>query len=232
MEKTITRRKYEFLKSFESLTDSEQKEVDHYEANAITVFEKPKPAETKAKPKEKIVITKKHIWKNFKLSYELMNGKPFQETPDTLKNIAPVILYFSHDPDFFKSDRLLTRIGNTDLKPNFSKGLLIFGNYGNGKTSIMMAMHKFMSHYRLRGWFKACKSHEMVTEFEGLETPSDRTEFFKKYGKHPLYLDDVKKEKIASNFGKVDVIREIIEKRYDNNSVTHIPAINVKGMLL
>ena len=227
MEKTITRRKYEFLKSFESLTPKEQKEVDHYEEQVNTVFKRPEYPQKQSK--RKILITKQLIWKNFKISYQLTKGKEFEETPDTLKNIAPVVLYFSRDPDFFKSERLLTRIGNTELKPNFSKGLLIFGNYGNGKTSIMLSMQKFMCHYRLKGWFKAAKSHELVTEFEGIQTPLDRTEFYKKYAKHPLYIDDVKKEKIASNFGKVDVIREIIEKRYDNNAITHITCNQREG---
>lgn len=223
----ITRRKYEFLKSMNSLTAAEQEEVDKYESQVNTVFKK--PVYPKKKVKEPVVITKQLIWKYFKISYQMLNGKEFEENPDTLKNIAPVVLYFARDTEFFKSERLLTRIGKTELKPSFKKGLLIFGNYGNGKTSIMLSMHKFMQHYRLKGWFKASKSHELVTEYEGLQTPFDRTEFYKKYGNHPLYLDDVKKEKIASNFGKVDVIREIIEKRYDNNAITHITCNQREG---
>lgn len=227
MEKIITRKKYEFLKSMNSLTEAEQAEVDRFETHNNTTFKK--PVYPKKQAKEKIVITKKLIWNYFLMSYQIVNGKEFEETPDTVKNIAPVVLYFARDPQFFQSERLLTRIGKTSLEPSFKKGLLIFGNYGNGKTSIMLSMCKFMSHYRLKGWFKAAKSHELVTEFEGLQTPSDRTEFFKKYGDFPLYLDDVKKEKIASNFGKVDVVREILEKRYDNNAITHITCNQREG---
>ena len=162
------------------------------------------------------------MWRGFKKFYELHNGKQFEETPETLKNIAPIILYFSRDLDFFKQERLLKKIGETKLNLSFEKGLLVIGNYGNGKTSIMATMSKMMQNYRIPGWFKSYSSHDLVREFEGVENPNDRLEFYKRYAKHNLYIDDVKKEKMASNFGKVDVVRDILENRYDNKSITHI----------
>ena len=219
--KIISRREYEWLRTFESLEPHEQAKVDEYEKENIQVFPK-NPAPEKKPEVKKILITKELIWKHFKNSFRLHTGKDFIETPDTIRNIAPIITYFAKDEGFFKCDNLVRKVGQTVLNPSFEKGLLIIGNYGNGKTSTMNAIQKMMLCYRIPGWFKSHKSHELVTIFEGLDTPESRAEYFKKFGEHRLYIDDVKKEKIASNFGKVDLIREILEKRYDNKAVTHL----------
>jgi len=219
--KLISRREYEWLKTFEKLEPLEIAKIDEYEKKNIRVFveaSKPKPKQEV----KKVVITKALVWRKFKESFKILTGNDFIEIPDTLKNIAPIITYFAKDPSFFKCDNLVKQIGTISLKPNFKKGLLIVGDYGNGKTSTMYAVQKFMQYYRMPGWFKGYKSHELVTIFEGTETPESRKEYFKRFGEHRLYIDDVKKEKLASNFGKVDIIREILEKRYDNKVVTYI----------
>lgn len=218
----ISEREYNWLKTFPNLTEEEEKKCKEFEdIKKPRVFKRPTP-QTKKEPQEKIEITKALLWRGFKKFYALHNGKSFEETPETIKNIAPVILYFAKDLDFFKQERLLKNIGSTKLNLSFDKGLLIIGDYGNGKTSIMTTLSKLMQNYRIPGWFKSYSSHDLVREFEGLEMPNDRTEFYKRHSKHPMYIDDVKKEKMASNFGKVDVIRDILENRYENRAITHI----------
>jgi DNA replication protein DnaC len=36
------------------------------------------------------------------------------------------------------------------------------------------------------------------------------------------YFDDLKTERIASNYGKVNIFKDILEERYNRNAKTHI----------
>ncbi len=226
----ITTREYDWLKTFKSLTAEEQAKIDEYEANIEPqVYKKPVKKSQESIPVQKIIWTKKLFWETFKKAYKMKTLNDFVENEETLANVGVVINYFLNNEKFFDSPRLIKNSGSTKLNPSFQKGLLIFGNYGNGKTSIMSSIEYMMKHYRIPGWFKGSKAHELVTKFEGIETPSAKQEFYSKYGGHRIYLDDVKKEKIASNYGKVDVIREILEKRYDNKAITHITCNQREG---
>lgn len=167
---------------------------------------------------EKIIITKASIWKLFKKFYKSENGNEFKETPEALKNIEPIIKYFVYDDDFFKCDNLVTTLS----QPSFKKGLLIIGKFGNGKTSIMRALSKLFNHYQMPMRFKAVNAHDLVTEWESIDSHGGKDLFFERYTCKSLYIDDVKKEREASNYGKTEIIRDILEKRYDRKLITHI----------
>ena len=178
---------------------------------------------------QNIVITKRLLWNLFKSAYKNCHGIRFQETPDTLANIAPLIEYFARDPNFFRRERLVTRAGGQQLRPSFQKGLLIIGGYGNGKTSIMAALELIFRHYRMPMRFTGYTSHDLVTTYEriGADTTyreSSKYQFYQQLTEMKgLYLDDVKKEREASNYGKVNLIRDILEKRYNRkNNRTYI----------
>ena len=169
-----------------------------------------------------VVLTKSMLWGLFKKAFQLTAKKAFVESPDALANIAPLIEYFIRHPDFFKRKRLVTQLGGEQLQPSFEKGLLIIGGYGNGKTSMMEALQLVFDTYRMPMRFKGYKAHELVTTYERigadpLYQESSKYEFF--HGlttAKGLYIDDVKKEREASNYGKVNLIRDILEKRYDH----------------
>lgn len=183
-------------------------------------YEEKNPGE--AKEQKPLVITKALIWKYFQLAYKFNTKEAFEETPETLANVGVIINYFVKDPDFFKSPRLVKRVGNSTLIPDFRKGLLIIGNYGNGKTTIMQSLSQLFSHFELPMRYKSVNAHDIVTEYETLQTPGDKHLFYERYKCRALYVDDVKKEPVASNYGKKEIIRDIIEKRYDNRLKTYL----------
>lgn len=168
-----------------------------------------------------VIISKQLLWSLFKKAYRITSQKEFIETPDTLANIAPLIEYFAKDPAFFHRERLLTHIGDVELSPGFEKGLLIIGGYGNGKTTVMEALQMLFEWYRMPMRFKGYKAHDLVTGYERIAADrtyleSSRYQFYQRLtAVKGLYLDDVKKEREASHYGKVNLIRDLLEKRYD-----------------
>lgn len=121
--------------------------------------------------------------------------------------------YLGKDERFFECTAL-----SKMSKPSFEKGLLIVGSYGSGKTSTMKIFHKLFCQPRFFktpltfGWYSA---QEVVEQYENIQTPADKTLFWNNMVKGARYFDDVKTERQASNYGKVNLFKEIIEKRYD-----------------
>lgn len=218
----ISRREFDWLKTFKVLEPEEQKKIDEYEKakQSQMVVNIPKKEILKTKPEsiQKIMITKQLIWKFFKESYKIETGVKFNETTESIKNIEPIIKYFAVDDEFFKCDNLI----KTMNQPSFSKGLLIIGKFGNGKTSIMKALGRLFNHYNMPIKFTCVNAHDLVTEWEGISTQGDKTAFFAKYTCKALYIDDVKKERKASNYLVTEVVRDILEKRYDKKLKTFI----------
>lgn len=239
----ITRKEYEWLISFKELEPHEQEKVLAYESHILTnKLENKTICKTFAKESIKgLPINKKTIWKIFNDVFYRVQGKAFIQTPETLANIEPIIKYFVKDESFSQCQNLVTSFNGKSLVPSFDKGLLIIGDYGNGKTSILTSLEiAFKEIYlqalnenwdNLKDWndlrFSGAKSHQIVTEFETLENHEAKDNFYKKYSSFRFYFDDVKKEKIASNYGKTEIIKEIIEKRYDKRAKMHI-ACNYK----
>lgn len=180
--------------------------------------------------KDGLVPDKATIYKNFLIAYKFLNGFDFEKTEESIKNIEPIIKYFAYDKTFFDSDNSIKEVGNKILTPSFDKGLLLIGNVGNGKTSVMKAIQFMVDFYfekaisekwntsgdwnRLRFKFKTTES--LVTDYEFLKSGQEKEIFFSKYSKGNLFLDDMKREKDASNFGITNVIKAILEKRYNN----------------
>jgi DNA replication protein DnaC len=234
----ITRREYEWLSTFESLQPHELAKIKEFEN-----FEKTRQIQ-KIATKTKLVIEKKQglllnkstLWQGFIQSFYKTQGKKFEKTKDTLSNLEPVFKYFLKDASFFECQNLVKNINKIELNNCFEKGLLIVGNFGNGKTSVMKTFevlfktnadlaylenwHNASDWLKLR--FKGIKSHELVTEFEGLTNAESKANFYKKHSGFRYYFDDVKREKKASNYGTTEVIREVLEKRYDNKAKTFI----------
>ena len=223
-------RKYEHLKSLkaESLSDEQKKQIEVYESKQR--FATPEQIELQnnyfdkiLKPKEKkpFSITSRKLWELFKANFQEVNGRPFIKIEGiTVKNLEPLIYYFSKDDRFFECENL-----NKELSvPSFDKGLLIIGNYGNGKTSTMKVFEKIFKGIPDVG-FKGYSANETVLMFEkctGDEADTLRKEFEKTMWRGIRYFDDLKTERIASNFGKVNIFKEILEERYRLQSKTHI----------
>jgi DNA replication protein DnaC len=183
---------------------------------------------------EGIQINKTNLYHGFKQAFKTVSGKDFEENDDTLKNLEPVLKYFAQDETFFNCERLHTIIDGVELNPSFRKGLLIIGNYGNGKSTIMKTFELLFNHNakiavdkkwdNAKDWislrFKIANCHDIVTEFEACKKPEEKENFYKKYSTFRYSFDDIKKEKLASNYGLTNVMQAIFEKRYDGKKLT------------
>lgn len=215
----ITAREYGWLKSMQTLEPHEQQKVNEYEKENIPKEPFTPPTKEAKKEVTKIEITKALLWNYFKAYYFQINKKNFIETPDSIQNIAVIINYFAFNDDFYKSGLLVRKYNN----PSFNKGLLIIGNYGNGKTSIMKTLSFMFEDLRMMSIrFRHVSSNQLVSDWECCATPADKQQFFMKYMSPRLCIDDVKKEKKASNFGVTEAVKEILEKRYDKGLKTFI----------
>lgn len=221
----IGRNKYNHLKSKnpEDLTDFEKNQVEQYEAKRNfspeeTIIKTAEYFEKIFAPKEtkEFSVTARQLWNAFKTNFKIVYEKPFQKTDVTIKNIEPLIYYFSKDKRFFQCENLL-RI----TEPSFDKGVLIVGSFGNGKTSTMKVFEKIFKGIPGIG-FKSFSANEVVVKFEKCSSDEDRNEFESLMYKGIRNFDDVKTERIASNYGKVNLFKDIIEERYNRNSKTHI----------
>lgn len=234
--KIISKREFEWLSRFSNHTIEEEEKItnyiEHREKN-VQYTKIKKPTITYV---DGIEVSKSSIWHMFKNQFHITNGKPFEQTDDALKNIEPIIKYFAKDESFFNCSNLVTSFEGSELNPSFEKGILVIGGYGNGKTSIFNTLAKgFTStteQAKKEYWksaahwnqlrFNAYNANDIVTEYECIEKAEYKEEFYKKYSRFRLYFDDFKNEKIASNFGKTEIFREIIEKRYNNKAKTFL----------
>lgn len=169
-----------------------------------------------SKLKKSKVLTKQILWDLFIRNYAKNNGKLFSKTPDSIENIKPLIYYFIGDFESFKACKNVS-----DLSiPSLEKGLLIIGNYGNGKTTVMRALETSLKHSNVR--FKTYTTNEIVTMFESCKEPFEREEFHKQMQRGTINFDDVLTERVASNYGKSDLMKDILETRYDKNKRTYL----------
>lgn len=222
----IGMRKYEYLKSLrpEDRTELANQQIEAYETKQR--FATPEQIERTTnylqgllEPKEKkaFSISARKLWDLFKANFKEVNQRPFIKIDGiTVKNMEPLIYYFAKDDRFFNCDNL-----SKLSVPSFEKGILIVGNFGNGKTSTMKVFEKIFKGIPGIG-FKGYSANETVTLFEKCSTDILRDEFEKMMFNGNRYFDDLKTERIASNFGKVNIFKEIIEERYNRKSLTFV----------
>lgn len=154
--------------------------------------------------------TKKEIRDLFIIEYKTIFKREFIETKESKEVLYTILCYFFKDDRFFNSPCLIIPEGTT---PSFDKGLLIMGNTGVGKTSILLALEQvFKKHliYSPKTHFKSIPALEMVNDFEKLKSPEEKEDFYNKHQRGFRFYDDVKSEDDASNFGKVNLIKKIL----------------------
>lgn len=201
----ITKKKYEHLKSFEStITESERQMILDYEEYQIQksienrkLFKDPFPKKEKIASVSGIVM-----FENFKIFWNSHFKKELILNASNERTIMNLCNYFGNDE-------------NCTLDK--TKGILITGDCGIGKTSMMTIFH-LMGKSLLETtnsdlfWFQMINCNDLVEEFESEETES--SSFHKKYKTGNKYFDDFGTERIASKYGKSNLMQEILEKRY------------------
>nr|WP_321221986.1 hypothetical protein [uncultured Psychroserpens sp.] len=172
---------------------------------------------TKKKLKPVENLSKQSLWNYFVDGFQTTYGKKFLNDIDSLNNLKILFYYFLRDESFLECDNLRKDIST----PSFNKGLLIIGGYGLGKTDYFKVFESIFKNYPdLR--FKFYTSKELVHKYEICEKPMDKQYFFKDVERKLMLIDDISSERTASNFGKVDVIDEVLIHRYDNKLRTFV----------
>jgi hypothetical protein len=221
--------RYNFLKSLdeEDLTENEKFQIKNYEE---IHFQSEEQKENQKKHWEAVrntvdipekKFTKKELWNLFLKTFQELHGKEFIYNDEILENIKPIMYYFLKDENFFFCPNL-----SGISAPSFDKGLLIIGNFGNGKTAVMATFEKIFKPIKSVS-FKGYSTNEVVNLFEKINATSNdqlitRSEFDKMMNTGKRYFDDVKTERHASNFGKMNLVKDILEVREKNNLLTHI----------
>ena len=218
----ISAHRYDLLTRFsKSLTDKEKKQIRDYEKHRTTRIEENRERFKVKEPKERTPITRlPYQWlrDQFKQTWEAEEGKPLEVDPQRKPIYQIVCQYFAKDEDFDKTEI-------TENIPSLKKSLLLIGDYGCGKTSMFRAYHnigrKLLPDNFL--WFTMVSCNALVAEFEQLETPKERGDFSERYAKiRAVYFDDFGTEEQASNYGKKNLMKDILEERYIHNKTTFL----------
>lgn len=222
----ISYRKYSFLKSLKTaISDEEKKQIEEYEAQNVSNISKEQKEYSKKvfqEPikKENFIVKYEVLLQRFLDKYKELEGVNFNL--ERLDQINTILYYFSEDERFFKCPNL-----SPMSKPSFEKGLLIIGSYGNGKTSTMKTLKELFLFTPLS--FKAYTANKIVSTFEGYTDVLDRHSYIERTKVGDAYFDDVKAEKIASNYGKFNLMREILDHRSTIKAKTYITANYKEG---
>jgi DNA replication protein DnaC len=222
--------RYSFLMTLqaEDLTDLEQQQILTYnqlhnptreqQEKLKLYLEKVRNPEIE----KEFEFTKKTLWIEFLKTFKELNKVDFMQTSESLENIKPLFYYFLKDEQF-----LFCKNVHSMSKPSFEKGLLIIGNFGNGKTSVMLTFEKIFQGLKNYS-FKSFTANEVVNLFESigndLNSNLTKMEFERKMNHGCRYFDDIKTERHASNFGKVNLFKEILETREKNEVKTYLTA--------
>ena len=144
--------------------------------------------------------------------------------------------YFSNDPLFIISANVF-KIKN----PSLSKGIMLAGNFGTGKTWLMKLFSKNQRQvFHIRNAKTIANvfekdGEEVSKEFENkIKNPSnDSNSFFHQYA--GLCIDDIGTEDVKNHYGnKKNVIGDLIETRYSkgNTGVFLHATSNLSGQQL
>lgn len=223
------------------LTKDELQQIETFEANkpqtTVNKKEESKYMELVRDGKKREINTipglipdVKNLYHGFMQAFELINAKKYELNEDSILNIKAVVKYFANDESFFECERLVKKIDERELTPSFKKGILIVGDFGNGKSSIMQTFEYFINHnykvaldqkwHNVNQWkelrfkFRSCRS--IASEYEFLSKDDSKQGFLNKYSVFDYCFDDITKEQIASNYGLKNVVQVILENRYDD----------------
>lgn len=231
---------YDYLKQ----TNPEHRLVVEYEA-ALKVFNdywdsipSPEP-KTKPEPLKKLVdVDIKSCYELFKKMFLEVTAVPFDHEENNGESkilVYTLLYYFFRDKRFLDSPLINKEINQTDLQ----KGILVIGGYGCGKTSVFKTIRQMffdaqrnrdvkvldvdgdeVSLCRYRRSFGYYTANEVVRIYEEAVNPEMKDRFWKIMTKGLVYYDDLMTEREASNYGKVEIFKDILEERYDKKSLT------------
>tara|TARA_R100000935_G_C2814892_1_gene156806 strand:+ start:700 stop:1365 length:666 start_codon:yes stop_codon:yes gene_type:complete len=159
------------------------------------------------------LISKKIFWKLFQ-----ENNPEFQITEKNRQIIFSIFRYFLKQPDF-------NEFGVIKNKAGLEKGLLVYGDYGVGKSMLFDTLHKLgriiLEHTgNTQLWFPVTSTIHLLNQF--YEAQKDNSSNFKleNYYRGKLYLDDLGKEDKAYN--REEIIEKLLFERHRRKLKTFV----------
>lgn len=159
-------------------------------------------------------LTRKILWEIF------LKFKPahYKINKRNEKQVYTMLRYFIKDQNFNKQNI----VSNT---PDLQKGILIYGNYGVGKSQIFeifksMGKELAMNHGHFDLWFSSISAGSFVEKYMEESTSKESTFSLEKYYKGKLYIDDLGFEQKA--FNKTEIFEKLLFERHRNNAKTFI----------
>lgn len=176
------------------------------------------PTPKKEKKKSGFVLDRETL----EMLFKYHSGGNYNITKENKKIIDTVFKYFLQEEDFNKHNIITS-------EASLNKGLLIFGDYGIGKTFLFETLHKVgrdllqkRNHTNL--WFNCISAGSFVEMYMKEVTKKDSnadTNFdLNNYYKGKLYIDDLGFEKMA--FNKTELFGEILFERNRANKITYV----------
>jgi len=156
------------------------------------------------KKKPELVLTNEIVWKLFK------KHKPNDFILDVRneKTIYTILRYFLKNENFNEFEQVKNQ-------PCLNKGLLVYGDYGVGKTqlfSILNEMGRELLHYGCKDfWFTMISAGSFVENYMRSTQNKESNFVLSNYYKGKLYIDDLGKEKKA--FNRDEILEELLFER-------------------
>jgi DNA replication protein DnaC len=221
--KIISKKKYQYLRQFlgRNLSPEEIESMEEYEETnspGADAEKNEKYFESLKSEKKEIKPSTNEMAGLFYQKFEQEEKTKFAFTPEgkhvgnyeeAVKLLYTMIYFFEGKDNFLKSPLLAFTQNST---PSLDKGLLIIGNYGCGKTSTLKSLHKALSTTD----YKFCYHYadQVVADYEACANATDKDAFWKKHTDRERIYDDVLSEKVGNNYGKIEVMQTVIERRY------------------
>lgn len=170
------------------------------------VYTQPK----KEKKENNFKLTKGILWSLF----QQHQPKGYRLDKRNEKVVYTVLRYFLQDSGF-------SEYGNITSEPSLQKGLLIFGDYGIGKSLLFEILHSVGRELVVKRdckdvWFSQISAGSFVDQYMEAAVQKESEFIIKKYYKGKLYIDDLGFEKKA--FNKTELFAELLFERYRNFS--------------
>lgn len=159
------------------------------------------------------IVDKNLIWKLFQ------KHKPTEFILNETNNeiIYTILLYFLKDPNFDKYGIIKNDASN-------EKGLLIYGDYGVGKTEIFKIIRKIGRElckiHCYDFWFPEVSAGSFVEEYMASTMRKESTFKLDEYYKGKLYIDDLGYERKA--FNRDEILGNVLFERNRNGCRTFV----------
>mgnify|MGYP003112228594 CR=1 FL=1 len=181
-----------------------------------TQFPKIQPRMAEQKKENEVItpfMSKLVFWKLFQ-----DNNPKFQITEENRQIIFSIFRYFLQQSDF-------NEFGVIKNKAGLDKGLLVYGDYGVGKSLLFEAIHKlgkiiFDTTRSTQLWFPATSTIHLLNQFYEAQKNNSSNFKLENYYRGKLYLDDLGKEDKAYN--REEIIGKLLFERHRRNLKTFV----------